>query len=322
MRELDLEFMAALKKGGILHPVLQRIWKDRTLDLQIRSNEVHIYYRGGRLLNINRNATGYYCGFDTNYINDNEAISNKFPSKMYSENDAHEIVKTFPELKQAMDFYFVEQKDKSEREFQQLIVRENNYSILSNATDYFIVDVEYDAPANGSKKARFDLLAIKWESDGKRRQDAGLKSFPPKLAICELKYYTQALEGKSGLIGHVEDVANFVSSSRNIASLKQDALTMFKQKRELELVKFGAGRNNNPVETIEDSIELILMFANYDPECSKLAKALTEIQPIEGLEVKVAVANFLGYGLYKESVYGISEFKNIFRKQIYCKACD
>jgi len=315
--------MTALKEGGVLHPILRRIWKDQTLDLQIRSNEVHIYYRGGRLLDIKPNGTNYYCDFDTDYVKNNEMQLPKFPHKVTTEQDAHTIVSAFPIMKQAIDFYFVNHKDRSEREFQQLIVRENNYSILSNATDYFIVDIEYEANIQKNdglitKNARFDLLAIRWESDSYLRQERGLKKSLPKLAICELKYYTQALEGDSGLIGHVEDVEAFLSLKGNVKLLKEDALKMFQQKRELNLVAFGAGGNLNAVDDLDDSIELILMLANYDPECTKLNKALNKIQPVEGLDIKFAVANFLGYGLFKESIYSLADFKANFSKQIYC----
>lgn len=194
MRRLESEFMAALKDGGILHPIVNRIQKDRTLDFQIRSNEVHIYYRGGKILGIKPSTNIYICEFDANYDRYKELQLPVFPKKVSSESDSKSIVEAFPQMKQAMDFYFASHKDGSEREFQQLIVRENNYSIVSNATDYFIVDIEYDSMAN-DKRARFDLLAIKWESDGNHRKNP--KKFLPKLAICELKYYTQALSGKA-----------------------------------------------------------------------------------------------------------------------------
>ncbi|BEH08894.1 hypothetical protein GSUET_05060 [Geobacter sulfurreducens subsp. ethanolicus] len=318
MRRLESEFMAALKDGGILHPIVNRIQKDRTLDFQIRSNEVHIYYRGGKILGIKPSTNIYICEFDANYDRYKELQLPVFPKKVSSESDSKSIVEAFPQMKQAIDFYFASHKDGSEREFQQLIVRENNYSIVSNATDYFIVDIEYDSMAN-DKRARFDLLAIKWESDGSHRKNP--KKFLPKLAICELKYYTQALSGKAGLMDHVKDVSAFIAKPGNVEQLKIDVLEMFRQKRELGLVDFGVGDNNNPVEHLDNSIELILMLANHDPESTKL-KNLEEIPDENGLVVKVAVANFLGYGLYKESVYDLSDFREKYKKQIYCKLTD
>lgn len=314
MRRLEPNFMASLKDGGVLNPILKRIQNDKTLDFQIRSNEVHIYYRGGKILGIKPTGNNYLCVFDKNYVKNNELNLPILPEKISSESDSKTVLEAFPHMKQAMDFYFANHKDGSEREFQQLIVRENNYSIISNASDYFIVDIEYETKANG-RTVRFDLLAIKWESDGNQRKFPN--KFTPKLAICELKYYTQALGGKAGLIQHVKDVSDFISNAGNVEQLKTDVLAMFRQKRELGLVEFGKEGNSNPVEYLDNSIELILMLANHDPESAKL-KDLNEINEEKGLDVKVAVANFLGYGLYKESVYDLSVFKEKFKKQIYC----
>ncbi len=46
MRKLSETFMEALK-GGVLQPILEYVQKDSTLNLEIRENQVTIYYRGG-----------------------------------------------------------------------------------------------------------------------------------------------------------------------------------------------------------------------------------------------------------------------------------
>ncbi|QXM09105.1 hypothetical protein KP002_19430 [Geomonas subterranea] len=93
----------------------------------------------------------------------------------------------------------------------------------------------------------------------------------------------------------------------------------FRLKRDLVLVNFGSGNNSNPVTKLDDNLELILMIANYDPECGKLAKALDHIEGVNGVDVRIASSNFLGYGLFNECIYGIPEFKARFSRQIYCK---
>ncbi len=87
----------------------------------------------------------------------------------------------FPEAKQVMDIYFSNHMHE-EREFQQLAVRENNYSSIANGTDYFIIDIEYD----NHKNARFDLIAAEWPSKGSIRKLQ--KGFKPNLLIIEMKY--------------------------------------------------------------------------------------------------------------------------------------
>ena len=62
-----------------------------------------------------------------------------------------------------MDEYFA-LKGKAKREFQQLIVRENNYSSISNETEYFITDIEVTEPG----AARFDMMAICWPASQRK----------------------------------------------------------------------------------------------------------------------------------------------------------
>lgn len=60
-----------------------------------------------------------------------------------------------PYYKQAMDRWFA-QHPKYEREFQQLVERDNNrHGEISHATDYYIVDTELVY-----EDARFDMVAV------------------------------------------------------------------------------------------------------------------------------------------------------------------
>ena len=63
--------------------------------------------------------------------------------KLKEVNSVSDAVKEVPIHKHDMDIYF-SQNNKLEREYQQLIERENNYSgDVSHNTDYFILDIEY-----------------------------------------------------------------------------------------------------------------------------------------------------------------------------------
>jgi len=103
-----------IKPTGKLHPILERVWKDGTLNLEIRNEYINIYYRGGNLLRIEKKGTGYVFSFDENYGADK-------PDSPTVQNWLNDL----PKLKQAMDFYF-SKRAKDEREFQQLFLRENN----------------------------------------------------------------------------------------------------------------------------------------------------------------------------------------------------
>ena len=117
------------------------IKKDSTLDLQFRSNYIDIYYRGGKVLNLTKNTRGYTAKIDKNYFQ-NEQVS--FIENIQSANDMQTWISQLPLIKQARDFHYTENKNTAEREFQQLIIRSNNYERTSNSSDFFITDMEYD----------------------------------------------------------------------------------------------------------------------------------------------------------------------------------
>ena len=94
-----------------------------------------------------------------------------------------------------MDWWF-HKHPKYEREFQQVIARENNnLGNISRGTDYYIVDIEYaNKVKSAEKSARFDMVALKWLSDGASRENVKKVS----LALIEVKFGSGALQGKAG----------------------------------------------------------------------------------------------------------------------------
>lgn len=310
--------------SGILSPIRDLVRNDNTLDLQIRENEVHIYYRGGRILGIKpkgnlTESIEFNFSFDAEYFsaseeNDLIKLKNVLREDINSKKDVATWVEKFPLIKQVMDCYFGK-KNKMEREFQQLVVRENNYSNISNSTDYFIVDIEY---ADSSTKARFDLIAIQWDSIAEKRKQSGVDKHPPRLVFVEMKYADVALNGESGLKKHIKDIEDFLAGENNLKDLKENMIHIFKQKRKLELIKFGSNKNTNTVNTLSDEKpELILLLANHDPGSTILRDQFEEKYPTQNIELKVATSSFMGYGLYKENIYPIEEFKARYKKQIY-----
>ena len=126
MRKLSESFINdLLDKNGLLHPILERTRYDDTLMLAIRDNYINIYYRGGNLLMVAAQAKGsYQSSFDKQYDKSGKKIP-VLPTTIKSQDDAKTWVDEFPHLKEIMDTYF-SGHSKSEREFQQLIARENN----------------------------------------------------------------------------------------------------------------------------------------------------------------------------------------------------
>ncbi|HPA41283.1 MAG TPA: hypothetical protein PKV69_04665, partial [Candidatus Hydrogenedentes bacterium] len=159
-RGLKPEFLEAFL-SGLLKPILDRVKRDNTLDFQIRKDEVHIYYRGGKILGIKpMGATAYGFTFDPKYFAG--GAETVLPKVVSTNEQIGCWIDNLPQLKQAMDYHITTKVEKPEREFQQLVVRENNYGRVSNDTDYFIVDCEYSHPTLANGKT--DLVAFKWLS--------------------------------------------------------------------------------------------------------------------------------------------------------------
>lgn len=323
MRKLDRPFMSDLEEGT-LKGVINLLLQDSTLDFQIRDNQVHIYYRGGKVCDIKKTSNQYEFYFDTEYCKDWTTwkvkletegmldINNKIiglPSKIGSEADVNQWIFAMPFLKQTMDEYF-SQKAKVEREYQQHVVNENNDFQTSKGTDYFIVDIEY-----ANREGRFDLVSILWPSKGSvRKVPTGYK---PQLAFIEMKFGDGALSGKSGIKKHLKDIDTFLETPGNFDQIRNEMQTIFQQKRELGLLRSLTNNSNNIKEISDQKPQFILLLSAHDPESQKLLNELEELQPLNHCDLKIAVANFMGYGLYQESMYSLEDFKKIFSKQIY-----
>lgn len=291
-RSLSNSFISDLK-SGVLRSILNYVQKDHTLDLEIRENFANIYYRGGNIIRITeKGISNYVYDFDENYITNNTTLLKNLKSDQNWE-------QYFPLAKQQMDFYFSGIR-KEEREYQQLVVRENNYSSIANGTDYFIIDIEYDNNAN----ARFDLVAIEWPSKSSQRKLS--KNYKPKLVVIEMKYGDGALTGTSGMKKHLYDFNSFISNLNALTIFKNEMLQVFNQKRELGLIPcLSATGNSNPINEFADEIELAFLIANHDPASTKLQ---TELAGCGAITAKFITSNFMGYGIYNESIFNLKDF--------------
>ena len=102
---------------------------------------------------------------------------------------------------------FLSTYSKDEREFQQLVARENNCSSISNESDYFISDIEV---SESTSRARFDMIAIKWQTT-KRRSGNNCR-----IAFIEMKYGDGALGGKAGMLKHLKDMDSLIYQQRKL----------------------------------------------------------------------------------------------------------
>lgn len=316
MRELSKEFLNSLK-NGLLKPVLKRVKQDDTLMLAIRDGYINIYYRGGNLLKISEMPNFYEFFFDKKYdlsfrhkaydeLNLCERINESAPIEEFAK--IEKWVASIARLKELMDFWFNEHP-KTEREFQQLVERENNRSSISNETEYFIADIEM---ADSEISARFDMLAIKWLSSG--RQDGR----NCKASFIEMKYGDDQLSGESGLISHIRDISIFLSNRVSYSTILKAMTGQFNQLVELGLIKFNQCSNNTKVElnpTIKP--EFIYLLANHNPRSKKLQNILLsdEFKEYVGsdlFDLRFFVSSDAGYGMHNYNMLTYEKYTNRF----------
>ena len=300
IRKISKKFREDLK-SGILSLILANVHRDNNLTIEIRSKYINIYYRGGNMLLIREKKTGYNFEFDLRYVkedNDNKVkiLISELPKHVATLNDAQAWSNMIPTIKAVMDTYFVSHK-KAEREFQQLVVRENNIGGIAKKTDYFICDVEYQIG-----DTRFDLVAAKCIGRGKYR-----------LALIEMKYADSALVGKSGILDHVRKAYKYLSEN-NINDLKKEMHEILEIKRELKLVDDLPSK----FEFSKVKPEFIFLLANHKPasgsldsELNKLEKESFYIDFRIMADLKLATASFFGYGLFNDCIYTHNEFKEV-----------
>ena len=293
MRALESEMFRDLKdSNGCLHGLLNLVLQDTTLEFEMRgARSASIYYRGGSMLRIEWDGTQYVLHFDTNYCSHGQNLSEQ-PS-------IAEAIEKAPYYKQAMDRWFA-QHPKYEREFQQLVERDNNrHGKISHATDYYIVDTELVY-----EDARFDMVAVHWPSIGVVRKNL----HAPKLVFIEMKYGDGALSGTAGLMDHLKDFEHFRQTA-NLPAICADYAEIFRQKCELGLIP---GMKDLPHDiTIQSTdIALVFLLANHDPEKTGLHTIVTGLQATNyPFPVKFVAASMMGYGLYDETMYSIQEFQ-------------
>ncbi|MGH4121856.1 MAG: hypothetical protein ACREV6_02800 [Clostridium sp.] len=299
MRKLSTDFINDLI-GGKLKSFLTCVKEDDTLSLEIRDNYINIYYRGGNIFKIKQCNTGYGVQFDKNYCNKYKDIIADIKSCEYEK-----WTDNIPFLKADMDAWFYK-NPKLEREYQQLVLRENNCSSIANDTDYFIIDIEYANSENGS---RFDLLGVKWISTASSRKNAD----DIRLVFIEKKYGDNALSGGAGIKKHYEDLYKFLSDKVKVKAIYEEVETIFNQKMELGLIKDV----NKTIKLSENKPEFILLLANHKPVKSVLKRELKEVinSPYyndlkQMVDMKIAKASYMGYGLYSELMVDIEVFVN------------
>lgn len=322
------EFMDALLEGGILHPVLQAIRSDDTLMLGLRGGYVSIYYRGGQLLRLGeaegRKSDGksYPVHFDLNYDANGKLAERLRRSgndvgllarPIMSLGDAQNIVDVLGELKGLMDIH-PKIRSGHEREFQQLVARENNRTRSAGATEYFITDIEH-----ASGKARFDMLGARWGHDERKRGDCLLP------VLFEMKYGEAALEGSAGIASHMDDILCQMKDQGARERLRSNVEAHFNQLSELGLLAFNRSSAIRNFTVVKDRVRVIFVLAGYNPRSARLnrilegvdksmRKSLSEFEAL-GIDVDLRFFHgcFCGYAMHDESMLTLGQLNSVMK---------
>lgn len=316
MRKLSEGFMSDLiKPDGKLHTLLERIKQDHTLMLAIRKDYINIYYRGGNLLKVERSGGIYRTNESALNKYANENSKQPPPDQICNVEDSNKWVAYFQKLKRDMDYYFSTKKEQPEREFQQLLARENNFSTISKQSEYFVTDIEFTHP---DKKPRIDILTLKWPADQRINTDA------LRPALIEMKYGENALKGESGLIKHLKDIDEFINDKDSYQKLIETMEVQFNQLNQLDLLKFKKIEDWRDIKIPSDAKpEVICILANQNPRSEILDKILKDpwldkfdcshvkFDPSVPYNLRFHVSSFAGYALHTANMVGLRDFKKI-----------
>jgi len=310
MRIISDKFMNdLLNSDGLLCPILKRLKQDHTLMLSIRKGYINIYYRGGNILRVTEQRSGTYKAFFDNEYDKVGMLNLALPDTIGSQDAAKTWVDSFQNLKGIMDIYF-SQYNKPEREFQQLVARENNFSNISNESEYFVSDIE---SADSSIGARFDMLAVRWLASQRKNT---LNCRP---VLIEMKYGDGAINGSSGIAKHLHDFDELISNAENYKALVATMEMQINQLDEFGLLTFNRVANWTSFK-LDPKVkpEVIFILANHNPRSSKLNTILNDPKIKEygdssKFDLKFYVAKFAGYALHADCMVTLDQFQKILK---------
>lgn len=294
-RSLNEDFLAKFDKGGEFAKVTEMVKYDPSLDFEMRGNSVMLYYRGGKILEIEND--GSLKGVDSGYYN-NEKYQIECPIPSMNGMDAYIF-----EAKRLIDKYLIVVRNHlGEKEYQQRIAYENNLSVNAEDGDFFIADMEW--ADNTQLGGRADIVAFKWGHMEHRKRKV-------QMVLIEVKQGESSIKSETnGLQKHYDDYLRFKSQKEYVREVAEDMIKVLHQKHRLGLVKglenlFG----DNKLPEIEEEIDFICLLANYKPYSSLLHEVLNKME-----DCKLFVASFMGYCLYQDFIVTKDELIKMFPK--------
>ena len=219
-RHIKESFLQDLKTG-FFKPIIDIIKVDPSLDLEMRGNSVMVYYRGGRILTITEpqssinskaEADVLLKGISQDYMKDASL------STFLTEPSIDNIHIYFSNVKHLVDVFEATIEHKfGEKEIQQRVIAENNYSVNADETDFFIADLEWE---NEGFDGRADIVAFYWGHMSHKKKDLTMYLIEVKQGHNAIKTNkpNTTKEGP-GLLKHYHDFNKFQKNLQFISIL-------------------------------------------------------------------------------------------------------
>lgn len=285
--------MVKIENNADLYLAWRIIISDDTLCPVLRRNRIDVYYRGFKAFSmakdsITRNPDEF----------ENELYAYDIPKEMSTGN----FIQSLPYIKQNIDLWMgAGNKSPYEREFMQMIMRENNSEKAGNLSDYFIVDMEHQYEKGGAIP---DLVGLIMER-GKRQKPVF------HLSIIEVKYLDRSFTGTAGIHSHIADYVQLINNSDMLGEVKHDIGEMFYQSKKLGLLP-GIKNKYDRIDISDERPELLLALVSRNTNNGKndrqddveslksiLEKSLNEYGDMLN-DVYVAGTAEMGFGLYSD----------------------
>ena len=299
--ELFEQIMSLKNDNGKRGLAWRIILADDTLCPVLRRDRIDIYYRGFKTFSLSGN------GISRNHEQfDNDLYMYDIPECIADD----EFPSCLPLMKQNIDLWMgAGTKSPYEREFMQMIMRENNSEKAGNLSDYFIIDMEHQYEKGGAIP---DLIGLIMER-GKRQKPVF------RMSVIEVKYMDRAFSGVAGIQSHIKDYVRLVSDENLLKEVKTDISEMFFQSKMLGLLP-GLKNQYDRIEISSEKPELLLALLsrntnngrnNRQNDVEDLKTILGNVLSEDGNmldDVYVAGTAEMGFGLYSDRKTKLKEF--------------
>ena len=295
------DMMELNEKNGLHYLAWQVILSDDILCPVLRKDKIDIYYRGYKAFSL----TG------DGIVRNHDEFNNKLYIYDVPEDiPAEKFMEYLPYIKQNIDLWIgAGKKSPYEREFMQLIMRENNSKAAGNLSDYFIIDMEHQYKKSGPIP---DLAGLIMER-GKRKR----KTY--RLSIIEVKYLDRAFTGTAGIRAHIDDYVRLLNDQNLQIDLKSDICEMFYQSKKLGLLP-GIKNKYERIGISDERPELLLALISRNTNNGK-SNRKNEVQSLKTIlenslkeygdmldDVYVAETAEIGFGLYADRKMKLRDF--------------